>query len=351
MRFLDRIIQDDMENLINESYIDSIKNESKIMITGCNGMIATYLLYFFCYLNDKKNKNIKIYALTRNLEKTNNKYADILQREDVEFICHDVNDKFDFDFKIDYLFHLASSADPTNILNRPVDIIKANTIGLINALEFSRKNNAKLIFASTREVYGKVEGKEEIYEDDLGIIDQMGTRACYPESKKMAECLINSYNLQYNVPFTIFRIAHSYGPGMPINNDGRIMSDLIGNVVRNEDIVLKSDGSAIRAFCYLTDLISGLLYGTFVGNDNELYNLSNEQEEISILNLSNLLVSIFPSKNLTVTYKKATKEQQAAYCSFKRTRMNTDKLRKLGWQPKISLKKGLEKTVNSFKED
>ena len=284
------------------------------------------------------------------MDNTRKQYADFLNREDIDFISHDVNVEFDFDFQVDYLFHLASSADPTNILNKPVDIIKANTIGLINALEFSRKNNTKLIFASTREVYGKVEDKEEIYEGDLGIIDQMGTRACYPESKKMAECLINSYNLQYNVPFTIFRIAHSYGPGMPINNDGRIMSDLIGNVVRNENIILKSDGSALRTFCYLTDLISGLLYGTFVGENNELYNLSNEEEEISILNLSNLLVSIFPTKNLTVTYKKATKEQQAAYCSFKRTKMNTDKLRKLGWKPKVSLKDGLEKTVNSFKK-
>jgi len=107
MKFLDKIIQDDMTSLINESYIDNIKNGSKIMITGCNGMIATYLLYFFCYLNDKKNKNVKIYALTRNMEKTSKKYADILKREDIEFISHDVNDEFDFDFNPNQLQYVS----------------------------------------------------------------------------------------------------------------------------------------------------------------------------------------------------------------------------------------------------
>lgn len=340
---------DDMKILLNEDFINSIPRDTNIMITGCNGMIATYLIYFFCYLNDMKKSGINIYALTRNMEKTKNKYSDLMNRKDITFLNQDVNNKFDFDIDVDYLFHLASSADPKNIMEKPVDIIKANTIGLLNALDFAKEKNAKLIFASTREIYGAVsEDILDISESDVGVLDHLGARACYPESKKMAECLINSYNLQYDIPYTIFRIAHAYGPGMALK-DGRVMSDLIGNVVNNEDIVLKSDGSQVRAFCYLSDLISAMLYGSFESN-NDIYNVANEDEQISILNLSKKLVSLFPEKNLSVTYRKMDDKEKEGYCDFKRTSLNTDKIRNLGWKPKVKLKEGLKKTVNSFEK-
>ena len=338
----------DLEELLNEAFASQIPNHANIMITGCNGMIATYLLYFFCYLNDHMNKEIHVYALTRNMEKTKNKFGDLMEREDVTFLLHDVNEPFDFDFSVDYLFHLASSADPKNILTRPVDVIRANTLGLMNALEYAKMVNAHLVFASTREIYGKVEDSvHDIKEDTVGTLDHMANRACYPESKKMAECLIHSYQLQYHVPYTIFRIAHAYGPGMALK-DGRIMSDLIGNVVNNEDITLKSSGSALRAFCYLSDLISAILYGTFMGNENMIYNVANEEEEISILDLAKTLIEVSPEKELKLTYQKMSEEEKKGYCEFARTSLNTDRIREEGWKPKVKLKEGLKRTIEVF---
>ena len=352
MNYLDEIVQNDMNRIDCKDLYSSISFDSKIMITGCNGMIATYLIYYFLYLNDTYHYNLTIYAITRNREKTEYKFQDIWKRNDIIFIEHDVNNPFQFEFSIDYLFHLASSADPKNILENPVDIIKANTIGLMNALEYARKKAIKrIIFSSTREVYGKMDNNcEEVNEESLGILDQMGVRACYPESKKMSECIIHSYYLQYNIPYTILRIAHSYGPGMPIKDDGRIMSDFINNVVNSEDIMLKSDGSAIRGFIYLSDMISGMLYATFVGEQNQIYNLANENENISILDLAKLLLSLFPEKNLSLKYKKLSNKEKEAYCKFKRVKMNTDKLQKLGWKPYVSLKDGLYQTVKSFNQ-
>ena len=353
IKYKGKIIQSDLEKINNDKFLAQIATGSKIMITGCNGMIATYLLYYLLYLNDKYNKNLMIYAVTRNLLKTKKKFDDLLLREDVKFIEHNVNLEFDFDIKADYIFHLASSADPKNILNNPVDIIKANTIGVINVMEYARRvNSRKVIFSSTREVYGKMDDKcYEVFEDSLGIIDQLGIRACYPESKKMGECIVNSYNLQYGIPYVIFRIAHTYGPGMPISNDGRIMSDLINNVVNREDIILKSDGSAVRGFLYISDLISGMMYATFVGEDNTVYNICNEEENISVLDLAKKLIDLYPERNLNVSYKKISAQEREAYCKFKRVMMNTDRLRNLGWRPTVSLDFGLKNTINSYEGD
>ena len=353
MQYQSKIVQSDLAKITTTEFLSKIIPQTSIMITGCNGMIATYLLYYLLFLNDQYDKNLQIYAITRNMAKTEKKFSDLLKRDDIKFIEHNVNEKFSFNFKVDYIFHLASSADPQNILNNPVDIIKANTLGVINVMEYAKSINAKkVIFSSTREVYGKMPAEcTEVFESSLGIIDQLGTRACYPESKKMGECLINSYNLQYGTPYVILRIAHTYGPGMPISNDGRIMSDLINNVVNKENIVLKSDGSAVRGFLYLSDLISAMMYTTFLGTDNDVYNICNEDENISILDLAKKLIKLYPERNLDLTYKQISSKEKEAYCKFKRVKMNTDKLRKLGWSPKVDLDVGLQNTVNSYERN
>lgn len=350
MFYKDDIVQMDMKRIQTEHFLDKIPDGSKILVTGCNGMIATYLIYYLFYLNDNHHKRLEILAMTRSKAKTETKYADVLNRGDFTILVQDVTIPFDGINPVDFIFHLASSADPVNILKHPVDIIKANTVGLINVLEYARKTDVKrVVFASTREVYGKMDDQcTEVYEDSLGIIDQMGTRACYPESKKMAECLLNSYQLQYHVNYSILRIAHTYGPGMPIINDGRIMSDLISCVVQDRDIILNSDGSAIRGFMYITDLISGMMHAACIGEANQVYNLCNEDENISILELAQRLIALFPEKHLKITYKKLTASERAAYCSFKRVRMNTDKIRRTGWKPVVPLADGLVNTVKSY---
>lgn len=352
MSYNSLLVIEDMKRIINNLFLSNIDKKATVMITGCNGMIATYLLYFFMYINDEYGFEIKVYALTRNMNKTKLKFSELFGRTDLIFLEHDVSERFEFDFKVDYIFHFASNASPQSILKNPVDIIKANTLGTINIMEYAKNINVKkVVFSSTREVYGKMNDDcIEVTEESLGIINQLEKRACYPESKKMAECIINSYNLQYNIPYVILRIAHCYGPGMAIDNDGRVMSDLIGNVVNGKNIVLKSDGSAVRGFCYISDLISAIMFSVFVGEDNEVYNVCNEEENISILDLANKLIELFPEKKLTISYKKISLEEKKTYCQFKRVRMNNDKLKKIGWEPLVSLEKGLKNTVSCFSE-
>ena len=163
----------------------------------------------------------------------------------------------------------------------------------------------------------------------------------------MAETLLESYAVQYKIPYTVARIAHSYGPGMEVNNDGRIMSDLISNVVNSEDIILKSEGTAERAFCYLSDATTALLTILLNGDSGQAYNVANEDEPIQIRELAQKLVTLLPEKGLKVKFD-IPKSQSTAYSTDGRTVMDMSKIEKLGWQRVVTLDSGLKKTIESF---
>lgn len=337
INYQNKIVQEDMQEIFKEIEFNSLKNKT-ILITGATGMLATYLVYFLNYLNIAENLNIKIIALVRNKEKAKRIFEGI----EIELLVQDIKENIKYKDGINYIFHMASSANPKSILENPIDIIKANTIGTFNVFELAKEKSAKVFFTSTREIYGKVDEEINfIKENDMGIVDCLERRACYPESKRIAETICNSYFYQYGVKYNIVRIAHVYGPGMNIAGDGRIMSDIIENVSKNQNIILKSDGTALRAFCYITDAIRGVLLILLKGRDNEVYNLSNEKEEISIKDLAQKVIDI-SRKKIKIEYQISN---SGAYTSYKRVGLDNRKLENLGWNIIVSLDEGLKKQM------
>jgi len=337
------VVMNDMDNMFNSGYDFSKLKNKNILITGATGMLASYYLGFLVYLNRNHGYNINIYALARNKEKLDSVLDDY--KDDVNYVIQDVTKPIEIDGDLDYIIHMASSANPKTLVSNPVSIIDANVIGTKNVLELAKEKNAEVLFTSTREIYGKVDDKDEVLETDMGILDNSIVRSCYPESKRLAENMIVSYGYQYDVDFKIARLAHSYGPGMIIHDDGRIMADLLSNVINGENIVLKSSGDALRAFCYVSDATLALLLITLSDKKNEIYNVSNETEEISIRNLAEKLISMYPERNLELVFD-IDKDSATKYVNFKRTRLNDDKLYSLGFNPQTSLEDGIRNTVS-----
>lgn len=323
-------------------------NNKTVMITGANGMLAYCFTLALMHLNIEKGYNIKVVALVRNVQKAKKKFEGFLSDGRFVLLGQDICTPIDYYGDVNYIFHAAGNASPYFIKNDPVGIIAANTQGTVNVLEFARnKSIENIVFASTREVYGKVDGVEFISEDDMGVFDPLDARSCYPESKRMAETIFRSYNIQYGVPFTVTRIAHSYGPGMIIGNDGRVMADFISDTVAGRNIILKSDGLAERAFCYVTDAVAGIFLVMLKGEIGEAYNIANETEPMAIRNVAIMLSELFPEKGINVAYKHT---DDSSYCKYARVGLSTAKIEALGWQPKIKLIDGLRKTVLSFND-
>jgi len=343
------ILLSDMQDLYgrNLSYTD-IKNKT-VLVTGAGGMLAAYAVYFFMYLNETENLNIKVIALVRNKDKAMEKFSEFAGNENFRFLIQDVCDPIMLEEQVDYIVHAAGNASPHFILNDPVGIIKANTLGTFNILEFARRaKTRKVLYLSTREVYGKMDvDVEEIPEELFGGMDPLEFRSCYPESKRIAESILQSYYRQFNVPFAVVRIAHSYGPVMNIDNDGRVMADFIADICNNRNIMLKSTGDAERAFCYITDAVAGMLFALLKGECGEAYNVANEKDPKPIREVAELLVGLFPEKQLKVVFN-IPKSNSEGYSKMGRVKLNTAKLEKLGWSCQVDLATGMKRTVEYF---
>lgn len=351
-RNVNTIIKNDMASVIDDCrHIEALRNQT-ILITGATGLIAKNLVYFLLELNKTKNTNIRVIALVRNKEKAQKVFADYEGDKNLVFLNQDVCEPINYEGNIDYIFHAAGSASAHAIKTNPTGIIRANTIGTMNVLELARlKNVKKVIFPSTREIYGKVEGKDLISENDMGLIDPMDGRNCYPESKRLAEAMFKSYQNQYGVPFNILRIAHTYGPGMELYNDGRVMADFMEAAVESKDIILNSDGTARRSFCYVSDTISGILDVMMLGENGEAYNLANETEPYMIRDVAQMIIDLYPEKNMSLQFANPSDEVKKGYVSYRIVQLNTAKIESLGWNPKVRLKDGLKRTVDFFEEE
>ena len=346
--YRNKVVQEDLERLYSSSIPWDLLDNKSFLITGANGMIATYVVYILMYLVLRCKKNIQVFALSRNKEKSLELFREFIDDSHFSLLSQDVCESIRMNHNIDYVFHFAGNASPFYIKHDPVGIMKSNLLGTLNILELSKELAVqKVIFASTREVYGENNNEITLSEDSFGYLNPLDARSCYPESKRAAETLLKGYYLQYEVNFNSVRIAHSYGPGMKLANDGRVMADLLHCVVNNQNIVLKSKGDALRSFCYVTDTVNGLFRILLEGQSGEAYNLANETEEVSIRNLAEMLICQSGNENLKIE-SHIPEGKQMEYCDYKRVGLNTEKIERLGWKPEVNLKKGIERTVKSF---
>lgn len=349
---LNSVVQKDIDSMIASCrYIEQLQDVS-VLITGATGLIARYLTTFLLELNRQRNTKIRVFALVRNLEKAEMCFAPYLEEKNLVFVHQDVCESINFPDKVEYIFHAAGDASASSIRNNPIGIMDANTTGTKNVLEFARKKEIKkILFPSTREIYGKVEGVESISETDMGTMNPIESRNCYPESKRMAEAMLEGYRTQYGINYNILRIAHTYGPTMSIENDGRVMADFIGAVVNKQDIVLNSDGTALRSFCYVTDTIEGIMDVWFKGEKGGAYNLANEREPMAIKDVAAKLAESYSDRGVSVAFANPDDEVKKGYVGYKITGLNTSKIEKLGWLPKVKLEEGLQRTVEYFLEE
>ncbi|MGL4999859.1 MAG: NAD-dependent epimerase/dehydratase family protein [Cetobacterium sp.] len=345
---MNKILIEDFEYILNQKLEWGNFSGKNILITGANGILASYMVMSLLYLNKKFSKKCKVFALVRNIEKAKRKFIEFLNDENLILIQQDVCSEILIEDELHYIVHAASQASPKYYLVDPVGTLNANVIGTNNLLKLSYdKKVESFLFFSTGEVYGEVkENQIPTKEIDYGYIDPTNIRACYSESKRMGETMCVSWYSQYKVPAKIVRPFHTYGPGIELD-DGRVFSDFINDILNNRNIQMKSDGKAIRAFCYLSDATIAFFNILLNGKNGEAYNVGNPNEEISILELAKTLVNLFPEKKIKVIEKSHENKNYLA-SNITKNSPSIDKIKKIGWEPKITIKEGFKRTVESY---
>lgn len=349
-----RVVFDDMQEIADRNDYAWLEGKS-VFISGAYGMLASYIVYFFIYLNEiVLHDKIGIYAQGRNLSKMQKRFGLFCDKEYFHIITDDICSEINISKKMDYIVHAASLASPQYYATNPVDVIAPNVLGTNNLLKMAREHGTSgFLFFSSGEVYGKIEDlQHDCTEHDYGYLDIMNVRSCYAESKRLGETLCKSYFVQYGVPATAVRIAHTYGPTMDVYTDERVFSEFVKNVMHNENIVMKSDGLSERYFCYLTDAVDAFLRILKNGSRGEAYNMCNTSASMSIRGLAELLVELFEEKNLKVIAENRIKSSRYMESPVKKSPVfDTSKLQELGWRPQIDVKEGFWRTVMSLKNE
>jgi UDP-glucuronate decarboxylase len=306
----------------------------RVLVTGGAGFLGSHLCDI---LIKEKNEVIVVDNLITG-SKNNIKHH--LDNSNFEFIRHDITSSFNLE--VDEIFNLACPASPLHYQKDPVQTTKTNVHGSINVLELSKRQNAKILQASTSEVYGdpKEHPQNENY---FGHVNTIGPRACYDEGKRCAETLFFDYWRQYHIDIKVMRIFNTYGPRMH-PHDGRVVSNFIVQALKGDPITIFGDGSQTRSFCYVDDLIDGMV--KLMQCTSEVtgpINIGNPGE-FSMLELAELVLKQTDSTS-KIIFKSLPQDDP------KQRKPDINLAKKiLDWEPKISLEDGLKETIRYFKE-
>lgn len=307
--------------------------KKKILVTGGIGFLGTNLI-----LKLIKDKNVNIICVD-NLQTSFSKNLNLFKNyKNFKFIKHDVIKKIDI--KVDEIYHLACAASPPHYQKDPIHTLKTNFMGSLNLLNLSKKNKSKILLSSTSEVYGDplCSPQKEIY---LGNVNPIGIRGCYDEGKRVAETLFMDFRRQYKTKIKIARIFNTYGPYMN-PNDGRVVSNFIIKCLKNENIEIYGNGNQTRSFCYVDDLINGLIKlmkskSSFTGPVN-IGNIS----ELRVIDLAQKIKNITGSKSKIINKPLPEDDPKIRKPDIKLAK------KELNWSPNVNLNDGLEKTIRYF---
>jgi len=310
----------------------------RILITGAAGFLGSHLCDRFLA------EGHEVVGMDNFLTGSPDNIAHLKDEQRFSFVTHNVSQYIDMTGHagdgIDGVLHFASPASPVDYLELPIQTLKVGSLGTLNTLGVAKKHGARYLLASTSEVYGDPEVHPQT-EDYWGNVNPIGPRGVYDEAKRFAEAMTMAYHRFHGVDTRIVRIFNTYGPRMR-PGDGRVVSNFIVQALRGDPISVYGDGSQTRSFCYATDEVDGI-YRLFMSEEHDPVNVGNP-DEFTILELAELVIGMTDSRSQIEHLPLPEDDPKVRKPDITRAR------EKLGWEPKVKLREGLEKTIPHFRK-
>jgi dTDP-glucose 4,6-dehydratase len=309
-------------------------SKKRVLITGAAGFLGSHLSDLFL------SRGFKVIGMDNLVTGSMDNIAHLENHPDFEFVLHDVSNYITVEGDLDYILHFASPASPIHYVGLAIQTMKVGSLGTHNCLGLAKVKGARMIIASTSEVYGDplVHPQPEEY---WGHVNPIGMRSMYDEAKRFQEALTMSYHRQHGIETRIVRIFNTYGPRMGVD-DGRVLPAFFSQAIRGQGLTVFGDGSQTRSFCYVSDLVEGI-YRLLMSDYALPVNVGNPNE-ISMLDFAEEILKIVGNKDAYIDYRPLPEDDP------KQRRPDITKAQNLlGWNPKIDRAEGLRLTYDYFK--
>ncbi|WP_029544374.1 NAD-dependent epimerase/dehydratase family protein [Selenomonas sp. AB3002] len=321
---------------------------SRVLVTGSTGLICSALIELLARWNDTHETKIAIIATGRMEAGVRARFAPLLDRSWFDVVVFDaVSGELKGDITCDYIIHGAGNASPNKIVSEPVETMLGNFMGTYSLLEYARANHIKrLLYISSSEVYGRSESNEPFKTTDYGYVDLLQPRSSYAVGKRAAETLCVSYGAEWGVDSVIVRPGHIYGPTAR-ESDNRVSSAWAYAAARGENIVMKSDGSQIRSYCYVLDCVTAILKVLLRGKALQAYNISNIESVITIRQMAEILAK---AGGCEVRTELPSEKEKRGFNPMLNSSLDASALIALGWSGCFDAYRGFDHTVKIIRE-
>ena len=310
-----------------------------ILVTGGTGLIGSCLVD---NLMMNPYKDYQVFAMGRNQNRATSRFNRFNDDPTFHFLLGDVTEPLRSDTPFHYIIHAASNGSPNFFVNNPVEVMKSNLNGVSTLIEYGLRHDLKrFLYVSSGEVYGVNEAKV-LDENSYGYVDILNIRSCYPSSKRAAETLAMCYAGEYGADVVVARPCHIFGPYFT-ESDNRVYAQFIRNVLNDQDIIMKSEGTQYRSWCYVKDCVNALLYVLLKGKSGEAYNIADKNSVVTIRELAEMIAHFAGRK---VVMQLPTDYEKKEFTSIKRAVFDTSKIEALGWFVHGTMEEKIRETIN-----
>ena len=339
------VLEEDFDKITKRDISwDALRNSS-FVITGATGLIGSLIVKYLLYANRTMNFGAKIYAVVRNVEKADKIFAEE-KTDALTYVVADLTkEKVNCEGDCDYIVHAAAVTASKVMVSDPVGTICTSIDGTEKMLQLAVEKKAKaFIYISSMEIYGQPTVGGKTAEKDVGYVDIENVRSCYPEGKRMCECLCTAYAAQYGVNVISARLAQTFGAGI-LPTENRVFAQFARSVMRGENIVLHTTGESEGNYVYTADAIAAIMTLLVKGKAGEAYNIANEDSHITIRNMAELVAREIAGEKIQVVIDIPEDSVSLGYAPPVKMWLDASKMRELGWKPEIGLVEAYKRMI------